>query len=181
MQQNIIISCTQSLADTYFARTLRNGYQHNIHDADAAHQEGDGRNAAQQHGNAIGRFHHRFHDSCHIAHGEVVVISRFNLVAIAQHLLRLGLYIVNNILIFSLQRHSLHIGDAHHAILSSGQRNVNHIVLVLTHAALAFALEHANYLKGSLINAHHFSHWLTLGEKTFGYSGADNSHSATAI
>ena len=49
LDNNALPLRADGLADADLTGTLGDGDQHDVHDADAAHQQGDGRNAAQQH------------------------------------------------------------------------------------------------------------------------------------
>ena len=100
--------------------------------------------------------------------------------ASTQHLLYLGLHIVDNVFVLSLHRNALYIGNAHHTVLRRSQRNINYIVLVHTHAALALALQYADNLKRSLVDTHNLAYRIFLREKAVRNRLADYGHSAAA-
>ena len=100
--------------------------------------------------------------------------------ASTQHLLYLGLHIVNNVFVFSLHRNTLYISNAHHTILRRGQRNIDYVVLVHTHTALALALQHANNLKRCLVDTHNLTYRIALREQAVCNRLADYGHPATA-
>ena len=100
--------------------------------------------------------------------------------ASTQHLLYLGLHIINNVFVLSLHRNALYIGNAHHTVLRRGQRNIDHIVLIHTHAALSLALQKADNLKWRLIDTHNLAYRITLREQAVCNSLADNCHPAAA-
>ena len=100
--------------------------------------------------------------------------------ASTQHLLYLSLHIVNNVFVFSLHRNALHIGNAHHTVLRRGQRNIDYVILVHTHAALALALQHADNLKRCLVDTHNLAYRIFLREQAVRNRLADYGNSAAA-
>ena len=97
-----------------------------------------------------------------------------------QHLFYISLYVIDNIFIFSLHRDALYIRNTHHAVLCRCQRNINHVVLVHAHAALAFALQNTDNLKRCLVNTHNLTHRIALGEQTISNCFTDNCNPAAA-
>ena len=98
--------------------------------------------------------------------------------ASTQHLLYLGLHIVDNVLVFSLYRNTLYIGDTHHTVLRRGQRNIDYVILIHTHAALPLALQHADNLKRRLVDTHNLTYRIFLREKAVRNRLANYGHSA---
>ena len=180
MQQDIIICCTQSLADTNLTRTLCYRHQHNIHNTDTADQKANRRNAAQKYRNIISRRQHGFHNLRHVAHGKIIVSALFNLVTCTQHLFYIGLHIINNVFILSLYRDPLYICNTHHTVLCRCQRNINHVILIHAHAALTLAFQNPNNLKRRLIDTHNLAHRVALREQTVSNSLTDNCHPTAA-
>ena len=97
-----------------------------------------------------------------------------------QHLLRFRLHIVNGIFILGLQGNALHMSNTHHTVLRRRQRNINHVVLVLAYAALSLAFQHADNLKGSLVDTHNLAYRVAVRKKAVGYGLADYGYSAAA-
>ena len=42
LEHNVATRCTNGFSDTNFASALRNRYEHDVHNADAAYDKGDG-------------------------------------------------------------------------------------------------------------------------------------------
>ena len=75
---------TQSFTDTDFAGAFQYRYQHDVHDADAAHQQGYSGNSAEEKVHAGRAFFERGYDIAHRSYVEVVVIGRADSVTLTQ-------------------------------------------------------------------------------------------------
>ena len=97
-----------------------------------------------------------------------------------QHLFYISLHVINNIFIFSLHRDALYIRNTHHAVLCRSQRNINHVVLVHTHAALTLAFQNTDNLKRCLVDTHDLAHRVALWEQAVSNGLTNNCHPAAA-
>ena len=66
------------------ADALRDRHEHDVHDADAAHEQGDRRDRREQHGHRAGDGAHGGGDLRHVDDAEVVVVGVREAVALAQ-------------------------------------------------------------------------------------------------
>ena len=94
--QDVALARTGGHADADFAGTLGYRHQHDVHHADAAHQQRDGRNGTQQQRHGVLRFFGGGDDGRHIADLEIHLA-----VALGQQLLYRGLGFIDT-------RHILH-------------------------------------------------------------------------
>ena len=97
-----------------------------------------------------------------------------------QHLFYISLHVINNIFIFSLHRDALYIRNTHHAVLRRCQRNINHVILIHTHAALTLAFQNTDNLKRCLVDTHDLAHRVALWEQAVSNGLTDNCHPAAA-
>ena len=58
--------------------------QHDIHNTDAAHNQGDHRDGREQQGHGFGLSGSHFGDLLLVAHGEVIILARSDFVGLAQ-------------------------------------------------------------------------------------------------
>ena len=97
-----------------------------------------------------------------------------------QYLFYISLHVIDDIFILGLYRDALYIRNTHHTVLCRSQRNINHVVLVHAHAALAFAFQNTDNLKRRLVDTHNLTHRVALGEQAVSNGLTNNCHPAAA-
>src|SRR5690625_2429583 len=88
--QHIAAARAYGQPDANFARAFGYRHQHDVHDADAANQQADGRNAAQQQAHGGGGFGQRIQDVLGVAHAKIVVHGRLDPAPLAQQRLNIA-------------------------------------------------------------------------------------------
>lgn len=130
----------KGLADTDFPRPFRYGNKHDVHNTDAADKKTDGRNDSQKQGDGPRRFLSGLDDFCQIPNTKVIVFARTDLVALPQQRDYIGLDLFNRIFILALDRDISDISNAHQPLHSRSKGNKDHIILILPHRGLSFAV-----------------------------------------
>ena len=112
---------------------------------------------------------------------EVILLVPHNPVPLPEQHLDIFLHLVHVQSILHLHADGLHIGNAQHALLSRGQGNNHHIILVLPHRGLPLALQQADYPEGLVIDTDIPAHGIFTAKEVLCHGSADNSHPVTLI
>src|SRR5213595_2374442 len=142
--------------DADLARALGHRHQHDVHDADATHEErhrGDAEEQVHHHGARVLR---GLGDLVEITDGEVVVLARRDAVALAEE--RADLRLDPGERVGGRGRGDDHVDRAQDlraedAPLGGQERHQDHVVLILAPRRLPLAGEHADHREGHVLHA----------------------------
>ena len=107
---------------------------------------------------------------------EVIFLASRDAVALAQERRDLVLHLVDLLRIRRLQADGLDVGDAHHALLRRGQRDVDDIVLVLAEAGASLGSQDADDLERLVLDADVFADRILRAEQVLRDCRADDGH-----
>src|SRR5213595_2709720 len=138
------------------ARALGHRHQHDVHDADATHEERHGGDAEEQVHHHGARVLRGLGDLVEITDGEVVVLARRDAVALAEE--RADLRLDPGERVGGRGRGDDHVDRAQDlraedAPLGGQERHQDHVVLILAPRRLPLAGEHADHLEGHVLHA----------------------------
>ncbi len=157
-------------ADADLAGALGHGNQHDIHDADAAHQQRYGGDGSEHDGHDLGCPGGHGGERCKVAHCEVVFRTVGNAMALPQQFVHLGLGFIHGFRRVCL-RHQEADGagelGAENLALSGGDGNEDCVVLVAAVEALPLGGEHARNDERTVPEAHSFSGRVILVKQVF--------------
>src|SRR5215831_14922459 len=176
LQTHIIRPCAHSHSNADFACPLGDGYQHDIHDSDAAHYQRDGGDASQQQRHDGCQLRERLRSIGHIADHEVVRLTWCDFVPLGHTACLLA-------------------DRGHHCLidrwnllpkklsLSRGIRNDRGVVLILAYHRLTLCRQYAYYTKRQIANTNRFADRIDSWKQLFrhGFSKHNDSRRGSDI
>src|SRR5215813_12862980 len=159
LQTNVIRSCTHSHSDADFARPFRDRHQHDIHDSNAAHHQGNGGDASEQQRHDCSQLCERLRCIGHVTDHEVVGLAWCYFVPLSQQFCNLPLGHGGCLL---ADRGYHRLIDRWNLLpkklsLSRRIRNYRGIVLILAHHRLTLCRQYAYYSKRQISNPNRFA------------------------
>ena len=179
LYNNHVVCGTQGLSYTDFPGPFRDGHQHDIHNADAPYQKGDGCNASEEYGQGLGSGFHGFHKILGVLDGEIVFFPCLDAMTGAEKVSHVGLDLGEVIGIVRGNDNVVHIGNVHHSFLHGGKGNEDPVILV--HERIAFFLQFSDDSEWIAVDADLLSDRRFLAEKAGGYGLADDAHPGPGI
>ncbi len=158
--------------DPDLPRPLRHRHEHDVHDPDAADQQGDGGDPAQQEahdpGGGLGQGQHLRE----VPHREVVGSLRSDPVALAQQLGHLLLGLLDAVPVDRLHQddaHRPHVRAPGQLLLHRRDREEHRVVLVLALRRLPLPVEDADDREGGPLDPHDLPHRVLGAEQVVGH------------
>ena len=144
LRQNIAPFGSDTHAQADFPGAFGHRDIHDVHDADAAHEQRNARHGRQQQGHHVGRRSEHRRKLLLGADREVVFVGRLELVVGPQDLRDLLDGLVGIFFAQCRAGDRLQVGDGEDSLLNCGVGGQNQVVLVHTHTVITLALEYAD-------------------------------------
>ena len=176
-----MIGGPQGLPDTDFPCSFRYGYQHDVHDADAPHQQTDPGHNGQQQGDGSGGFLGGLDDFRQIPDGKVIIRPGLDLVTGPEQCHHIRLDLGHGIFVFTLDGDVPDVGKPHEPLHGRGQGDKHNVILVLAHGGLSLGGQHPDHRKGSLVDPHDLSHGISVREQGIRHGFPDDTDSFPAV
>src|SRR5207253_10189316 len=186
LQKDVTPACADRHAQTDLARALGDGYQHDVHDADASDQQGHGGDRRQEIGHHPRRLLLSLEDLREIPEPEVVVLKRLQAMALPQEhadlVLGLG-HVLPGADLDGDRVDGARVGLAHAEdfLLRRRERDQDDVVLVLPPRVLTLAREQADHRERDLLDADDLAHGLGLSEEVERRRRAEERHLRRAV
>ncbi len=164
-------------AESDFPGAFGDGDVHDVHDADAADEEGDACNAGEEHRHHVGRGVHHAAEFLLRSDVEVVGITGTEFVVAAEQsrdfLFRFfGLFLAQGGAVDALE-----VGDGEHPFLDGGVGGEDEVVLVHAHGVVAFGGQYAHDLERDFPEPYHLSDGVfAIGEKVVHDGFSDHAY-----
>ncbi len=181
LQQHFAFQRADGQAQADLAGALGDANQHDVHDADAAHQQAHRSHGAEQSSQHLGRARQRLGQLLRVEDIEVVVVAFGEFAALAQQLRQAGLQSRTVAAVAHRHQQRGHLEAAGDAALQRAQRHHHRVVLV-AHAALALGGQDADDGAREFAHAQLFAEaGLASGavEDFAPYRFADDAHGGT--
>ena len=160
-----------------FPRTFGNRYIHDVHNADAAHQQRDAGDAGQQHRHQVGgRTHHRTELFLR-PYRKVFLVELTDAVVFAQYGPDFLYGFTARFLARGRGEDAAQVRDGQNTFLNRRVGRQNQVVLVLSHRVVAFLLQNADDFERRLVEPYRLAERVAvLAEQFGGHRLADNAY-----
>ncbi len=157
-------------AQSDLARPLRHRHEHDVHDPDAADQERHRRDRGEQIGHHLGRLLLGLENLGEVPEPEVVVLERLQAMALTQERTDLILGLGHVLVRADLDRDGadgpgVRLTHAQDLLLRRGDRNQDHVVLILSPRVLPLPAQHPDDREGHLLDPNDLTERLGLAEE----------------
>ena len=166
-------------ADADLPGALRHRHQHDVHDADAPHQEGHGGHRRQEHREGAGGGLGGLQDLREVPHREVPVLPGADPVPPVQELLDLGLGGGEGLVAHRPDREVPHLAGkpaGEEAFLGGGDGHHQGVVLVVAPRGGPLAGQQAHHHHGHLVDPHGLAHRVLVPEEVLRHGLPQQGH-----
>jgi hypothetical protein len=176
LQQHLPPPRPNGEADADLAGPLGDGHEHDVHDADAAHQQADGRDDPEEGGEDAGRALDNARDLGHVLPRKVVVLPRRDAPPPAQQPLDVGLHAGRGGLAHRRGEDEVHVVGARDAAMEGAEGREDEVVLVHPEGRLAPLLQHAHHAAGGRAQADGRADRVLQAEELLPDGGPEQAH-----
>ena len=161
-------------ADTDLAHPLTHAHQHDVHDANATHDERDGPHNAQADGQARANGFTGGGNAGQIGYLKIIELVAGNVMAVAQQFLDVVLGFLHQGFIFGLRGDVVHAARPRHAHRYGSDGHHHQFAQVRAIQRAATARHHANHREWSPVYPQHLAQWVALVVVLVGNIGANH-------
>src|SRR5437763_13978812 len=176
LQLNRLFRGAHRHAYSDFARALRHGHEHHVHDADTAYEQRNRGDSNQQHGQRFAGLQLRLDDVFGIANVAIVLVLWPKMVTVPEYgggFLSRGFH---RLLRSCRAQNVVQPGIAANFLHRRRVRHENRVILVLAGNRQPFGQERANDLAGHVLNAHDFPDGVLYAEKLIPHGPPDHTY-----
>src|SRR6266704_2442564 len=181
LQLNGLFRRSDGNTNANLPRAFSHGNQHDIHDANPAHNQRDGSDGNQQNRERLAGFELRLNDVFRVADVEVIVFFRAQMVAVAQE--RRGFLPRNLHRILGNRRtqNVIEPGDPLDFFHGRRIRQDDRVVLVLTGKGQALGHQRSHHFAGQILHANHFADRILNAEQLVTNGAANDADVRRAL